>query len=307
MKRALTCVVMLWLGLGFPASGQDKDKLSQYFYEDTRRLVAFVEDAAALVEQKGEAAFQEFGVKNSRWLRDQRYLFIYDVKGKCAFHPIEPGLIGQELMGLKDFDGRPMVAMITEVGKKPEADASGWVFYLWEESWKSRVPEWKSSYIRKAIAPSGAVYLVGSGVYHMKPERCFLEERVNQAAELIAAKGKAAAFEELRNRACPLHILNTYITVTDRRGDIVVDPSFPTLVQKRNLRNFRDATGRNIFAEMAQGLKEKDRIWLLYLWPRGDAGHLARHLVYARKVKVEDEEFCVSVTFVPATPVWMKQ
>ena len=283
------------------------DKLSRYFYEDTRQLVALVEDAAILIEQKGEAAFQQFGVKNSKWFKDQRYLFVYDLHGKCAFHPIEPRLVGQDLIELKDLDGRPMVAMMAEVGKKPERDASGWIFYLWEESWQSRVPEWKSSYVRKAIAPDGAVYLVGSGLYKMKAERSFLEERVNRAADLIREQGKDAAFTELRNRACPLHILNTYITVTDDRGDMVVDPAFPTLVKRRNLSNFRDSTGRNIYVELSAGLKNKDRLWLLYLAPKGEAARLARHMVYVRKVQVGDEVFYVSVTFVPATPVWMKQ
>ncbi len=307
LKRVLLYALVLLAGIGGLAAEQGKDKLSRYFYEDTRQLVAVVEEAADLVAQKGEAAFEQFRVANSKWLKGQRYLFIYDAKGKCVFHPIEPRLIGQELIELKDLDGRPMVAMITDVAKRPEPDASDWVFYLWEESWKSRVPEWKSSYIRKAVAPGGGVYLVGSGSYNIKPEKSFLEERVNRAAALIKEKGTEAAFAELRNRACPLHILNTYITVTDSRGDIVVDPSFPTLVKKRNLSNFCDATGRNISSEVAEGLKNKDQLWVLYLAPKGEAGRLARHLMCVRKVRVGDEVFFVSVTFVPATPVWMKQ
>jgi hypothetical protein len=307
LKRGLVCALALLAGIDGFASEQGSDKLSRYFYEDTKQLVAFVEDAADLVAQKGEAAFQLFGVPSSKWLKDQRYLFIYDATGKCVFHPVEPRLVGQNLVELKDLDGRAMVAMITEVAKRPEPDASGWVFYLWEESWKSRVPEWKSSYIRKAVAPGGTVYLVGSGLYHMKPEKVFLEERVNQAADLIIEKGTEAAFTELRNRACPLHILDTFITVTDHRGDIVVDPSFPTLVKKRNLLSYRDAPGRNISSEVAEGLKDRDHLWLLYLAPKGEAGRLARHLMYVRKVTIKDEVLYVSVTFVPATPVWMKQ
>ncbi len=269
--------------------------------------MAIVEEAADLVGKKGEAAFEQFRVPNSKWLKGQRYLFTYDANGKCVFHPIEPGLVGQELIALKDLDGRPMIAMITEVAKRPEPDASDWVFYLWEESWKSRVPEWKSSYIRKAVAPGGAVYLVGSGSYNIKLEKSFLEERVNRAVALIKEKGTEAAFAELRNRACPLHILNTYITVADSRGDIVVDPAFPTLVKRRNLTNYRDATGRNISSEVAEGLKNKDQLWVLYLAPKGEAGRLARHLMCVRKIRSGEEVFYVSVTFVPATPVWMKQ
>jgi hypothetical protein len=282
-----------------------RDRLSPYLYEDTKQLVALVESAASLIEQEGEAAFPRFGVAGSQWLNDQFYLFVYELDGTCAFHPVERELVGQNLIGLQDLDGRPVIAMITAVGKRAEADASDWVFYVWEESSKYRVPEWKSSYVRKAVTPGGKVYLVGSGLYNMKMERVFLEDRVNRAADLIAQKGTRAAFEELRNRACPLHILNTYITVTDRRGDIVVDPAFPTLVKKRNLADFRDLTGRNISAEMAAGLKTKDRMWLLYIWPRGEAHRPARHMMYTRKVILDEQEYYVSATYVPASPVWM--
>ena len=307
MKRAFACALTLLLLVHAASGGQSPDKLSNYLYEDTKQLVALVEAAASLIEQKGEAAFPQFRVRHSKWFDQQRYLFIYDPAGKCVFHPIEAQLVGQDLMQLKDIDGRPMVAMITEVAKRPEADASDWIFYYWEESPRSRVPAWKSSYVRKAIAPGGAVYLVGSGLYNMKMERRFLEERVNRAADLVVAKGKDAAFGELRNRACPLHILDTYITVTDAHGDIVVDPAFPTLVKKRNLSDFRDMTGRNISMEIAAGLKDKDRIWLLYIWPKGEAGRLARHVMYVRKVTVEGKVFFVSASYVPATPVWMRQ
>ncbi len=307
MKRLFFCALAIFLSAHASFSAPSQDKLSRYLYEDTRQLVALVEGAASLLEQKGAAAFDQFAVRNSRWLNDQRYLFVYDSKGKCVFHPIEPQLVAQDLIQLKDLDGRPVVAMITEIGKKPEADASGWVFYLWEESPKSRVPAWKSSYIRKAVAPDGAVYLVGSGSYNMKMERSFLEERVNRAADLIVEKGEDAAFEELRNRACPLHILNTYITVTDGKGAAVVDPAFPTLVKKRNLSDMLDMTGRNISLEVATGLKNKDRMWLSYIWPKGEAGRPARHVMYVRKVIVEGKLFYVSASYAPATPVWMKQ
>jgi hypothetical protein len=49
-------------------SGSAPDKLSGYAYEDTRRLVALVEQAAKLMEEQGENAFSEFGRKGSKCL-----------------------------------------------------------------------------------------------------------------------------------------------------------------------------------------------------------------------------------------------
>ncbi len=107
------------------------ERLSLYAYRDTRSLVALVEDAAALFEQKGEQAFKDFGQKDSKWLNDEYYFFVYALDGTCLFHPITPELIGQNVMALRDINGKPIIRLITDVGRKPEKHASGWVFYLW--------------------------------------------------------------------------------------------------------------------------------------------------------------------------------
>ena len=284
----------------------ERDKLPDYVYEDTKQLVTLVEDAAALIEHKGAAAFADFEVKGSRWFNDKYYLFIYDLACKCVFHPVEPGLVGQDLSSFKDIARRPVITLIADIGKKPQPNASGWVFYLWEDPWHS-LPRWKSSYIRKAIAPDGMIYLVGSGSSNMKMEKAFIQERVDMAVDLILAKGRDAAFSELNDGSCPLHILNSYIMVVDKNGDIVVDPAFPALGRKRNVLDFHDKTGRYIAREILKGLNKTDRIWTFFIWPKGDVNRLTRHLMYVHKVKVGGEVFYVAAYFAPVTPVWMKQ
>jgi xanthine/uracil permease len=39
---------------------------------------------------------------------------------------------GQNVIDLRDINGKPIIRQITDVGRKPERDASGWVFYLWQ-------------------------------------------------------------------------------------------------------------------------------------------------------------------------------
>jgi len=73
MNRVLFCALALFLSLNGSAHAQNRDRISHYLYEDTRQLVELVEDAASLIEQKGEAGFPQFAVKNSKWLSDQRY------------------------------------------------------------------------------------------------------------------------------------------------------------------------------------------------------------------------------------------
>jgi signal transduction histidine kinase len=115
------------------APGSAPDKLSSYAYEDTRRLVALVEEAAALMEQKGEGAFREFGRKGSKWFTDPYYLFIYQLDGTCVFHPVQPEWVGKNMSELRDMNGKPMVRLVTGIGEGAQKDASGWVFYLWPD------------------------------------------------------------------------------------------------------------------------------------------------------------------------------
>jgi signal transduction histidine kinase len=277
--------------------------LSRYSYEDTKHLVSLVEDAATLVEQKGEAAFKEFAVPGSKWFEDDYYIFVYTPDGTNVFHPIEPRLIGRNLIDLRDMNGKALIRMIVDVAKKPERDASDWVFYLWE--YKTQlIPLWKSAYIRRAIAPDGKVYLVGSGLYNMKTERAFVQDRVKLACEKLQAEGKDAAFKEFRDPASPFVFLGAYIFVLDENGHTIVDPSFPTNAG-RDLSDFRDAAGMPVIGELFNKLKNSNDAWMQYLWPKPGSPVPTRKLMYVRKITVGGETFIVGSDFYLATPIWM--
>src|SRR5262249_16885070 len=133
LKAAL---VMLVASIAWPTSigvVAAAERLSLYAYNDTKALVSLVEEAAALIEHDGEESFKQFGVKDSRWFNEDSYVFVYSLDGICAFHPITPELVGKNVMALRDLNGKPIIREITEVGRKPEDDASGWVFYLWQD------------------------------------------------------------------------------------------------------------------------------------------------------------------------------
>src|SRR5258708_2361793 len=109
-----------------------RERLSIYAYNDTKNLVSLVEDAATLMERDGEKAFEQFGQANSKWFNEDYYFFVYALDGTCLFHPVTPELVGQNMMSLRDMNGKPIIEQITDVGKKPELQASGWVCYLWQ-------------------------------------------------------------------------------------------------------------------------------------------------------------------------------
>jgi signal transduction histidine kinase len=276
-----------------------------YLYADNRQLVRLVEEAASLIESRGTEAFPAFALKGSKWLNNERYMFVYDDQGMVAFHPIEPELLGQDLSHFEDMQGRPVIASMMEIGRRPEPDASGWVFYLWEGTWHTR-PQWKGSYVRKAISPDGRVFLVGSGLYNIKIEKAFVEESVDKAAELIQRLGREAAFAELRRVSCPLHVLDAYIRVADDQGNVLVDPLFPSLAKKRNISQVVDSSGKKVFQDTKAALQKSDAAWTSFTVPKPGSGLPEKRLIYTRKVKHGDETLFVGASFTPASPIWLK-
>ena len=281
------------------------DRTGRYLYEDTKQLVRFVEDAAALMERNGTTAFGEFRREDSHWFSRKYYLFVYDLDGVNVFHATSPELVGKNLMKFRDMDGKPVLGYVTDIGRKPQRDANGWVFYHWDEK-NEFLPKWKTAYIRKVVAPDGKVYLLGSGIYNAKIERLFVEENVRRGAELLAAEGKDAAFRAFRDPSSRFNFLETYIYVTDEQGRALVDPAFP-MMQGRDLSNFTDAIGRPVMKEIIAKLKSHDEAWVQYLWPRPGAATPSRKLAYVRKVRIGGETFLIGSDFFLATPIWMKQ
>ena len=298
-------VLLIICLLGNTAPLHAGDRAGGYLYEDTKRLVRLVEDAAALMEHSGTAAFAELGKKGSRWFNQTYYFFVYDLEGTNLFHAATPELVGKNLHDLRDMNGKPVVRFVTDIGRQPQRDASGWVFYLWQEQ-NEFTPKWKSAYIRKLVAPDGRICLIGCGVHHLKIERRVIEENVRQAAALLATGGKERAFREFRDPASRFNFLDTYVYVTDDRGRTLVDPAFPQM-QGRDLTTFTDAIGRPVVKEIITRLRTHDDAWVQYLWAKPGAAALSRKLAYVRKVRIGGETLFVGSDFFLATPIWMKQ
>jgi signal transduction histidine kinase len=303
--RAAIAVPLAVIGLVVLASpGTCKDRLAGYAYKDTQDLVALVEDAAALIEAKGDEAFKDFAQKDSKWLNADRYLFAYTLEGVTAFHPLTPALIGQNVMDLKDMNGKQIIRQITNIGQRSASDASGWVFYLWEDH-AQLTPSWKATYVRKAVTPDHKIYVVGSGSYSIKVEKAFIEERVKRAARLLQSAGKDEAFKRFHNRASPFFFLDAYIFVLNEQGETLVDPAYPNRTG-RTVIEFQDAVGFFAFKSALRKLEHADEAWVQYLWPKPGASSPSRKLIYVRKVKVGDDVLIVGSDFFLATPIWMR-
>ena len=307
-KAKMSRVGILTLAIALVGCAQGKGNTdhsrSDYAYKRTKRIVSLVEEAAALIEKQGEAAFPLFRKKGSKWFQGDKYIFIYDLKGKNVVHPVQPEFEGQDLIDLKDINGKPVIRLIIDAVTKHNKPF-GWVHYMWIRP-EEIFPMWKSSYVLKTRAPSGKEYVVGSGVYNMKVEKQFIVEMVDDAVELIQHEGKAA-FEEFRDKSSEFVFLDNYIFVVKLDGTAVVDPAFPSM-EGRSLLNFKDAVGRYVVREMVEKLKKRtgDSTWISYMWPKAGEVRPSRRLAYLRKVALGPETFIVGSGFSPARPIWMK-
>jgi signal transduction histidine kinase len=253
----LTAVLIAFLNEGFPDA-------AEYEHEDTRDLVALVDDAAALIGAKGEAAFADFRVPSSRWRQDDSYIFVLDPQGNMLVHP-DPSMEGHNEMALKDVGGKPIIRGLIDAVTASPTKMDGWYHYQWPVP-GGLIPRWKSSYVKLIEAPSGKRYVVGSGVYNDRMERSFIVDEVTDAVNRIEKDG-AAAFQIFHDPTGPFLVKDTYVFVIDMDGNEIVNPAFPNL-EGRNLLDLKDTQGKYLVRDMIRVAQTSGTGWVEYMWPK---------------------------------------
>ncbi len=151
MRRAT--FLMLLVGLPFASSAAIA---AEFGTKD--EAVAMVKRVQAMFKSSGaEATFKAVSDKSTPEFHDRDlYPFIYDMAGVNMAHGARPALIGKNLSGLKDQDGKFLVREMIDIVK---AKGSGWFDYKWPNPINNKIED-KSSYVEKM-----GDYWVGVGVY----------------------------------------------------------------------------------------------------------------------------------------------
>ena len=257
----------------------------QYQYEETRKLVALVTDAAELVRSEGEAAFEDFRVAGSRWRQEDTYVFVLDSEGNMLLHP-DPALEGKNELDLKDVNGKPIIRGLIDAAMSFPGKPEGWYHYQWPVP-GGLFPRWKSSYVRLVTAPSGNCYVVGSGMYNDRMERAFVVHAVKDAVGQIEKHG-AAAFPLFHDPMGPFIAKDAYIFVFDRKGIDLVNPGFPNL-EGRNLMDLKDAHGKQLVREMFDVVQTLGSGWVDYMWPKPGDSVATQKSAYVSKARIGDQ------------------
>jgi signal transduction histidine kinase len=280
-------VVSLALLCSFRGNAQTVPTNSNQVYEhqETRELVALVNDASELVRTRGDAAFADFRISGSRWRQGETYIFVLDPKGNMLVHP-DPAMEGKNELDLKDINGKPiirgLIAAATSLPNKPE----GWYHYEWPVPGEI-LPRWKSTYVQLVTAPSGQSYVVGAGMYNDRMERAFVQDAVTDAVGQIEKNGKAAfpLFHDLKG---PYMAKDAYIFVIDPNGVDLVNPGFPNL-EGRNILDVKDTQGKQPIREMLKVAETTGSGWVDYMWPKPGENVSTQKSAYVAKAKIGEQ------------------
>ncbi len=155
MKRILiatllVCSMIAFSGLAFADDAATKEE-----------CVAMCKKAAAMITEKGvDAGLAEVGNPKGQFVWKDSYVFALSTKnGQTLAHPIKPGLVGKNLMAVKDVNGVMLFAEFLKVGKS--ASGEGWVSYMWPKPGEKK-PSQKHAYIYKV---PGQEISMGAGIY----------------------------------------------------------------------------------------------------------------------------------------------
>ncbi|MCK9203707.1 MAG: cache domain-containing protein [Bacteroidales bacterium] len=266
---------------------------SKYKHQKTINLVNLVNDAADLIAQRGESAFKSFMTDGSRWRTGETYIFICGIKGDIFVHE-DTSLIGKNEYGLRDINGKPIIQWF--IRKALGIGQCGWTHYEWVKP-GDREPSWKSTFVKLSRAPSGSIYVVGSGLYDMKMEKEFAIDAVNDALNLIRIMGKDA-FRTLRDSTSELVYKDTYVFVLDTLCNMLVNAGAPSL-EGTNQKDLMDPSGKYFIREMIHVANEKGQGWVDYQWPKPGKSIPGHKTSFVKKIVIRGEALIVGTGIYP--------
>ena len=133
---------------------------SAFATDDPAVAIAMVEKGLAFLQKNGkDALIQEVNNKNPEFIKGDVYLAVRALDGTQLAHPMNPKLIGKNMVVLPDADGKLFRKEIVDMAA---AKGKGWVDYRYNNPVTKEI-EKKSTYFVKA----GDV-IVEAGIYKGK-------------------------------------------------------------------------------------------------------------------------------------------
>lgn len=148
MKKFLVSLIVFLFFMGF--AGQ------LYAAGTAAEAKSMVEKAVAFLKANGkDKAFKEF-TEGTQFKKDDLYVFVIDMQGMTLSHGGNPKLVGKDMSGLKDADGK---LFIKDMIDGASAKGSGWSDYKWTNPVTKKIDP-KSTFFQKVDD-----VVLGCGIY----------------------------------------------------------------------------------------------------------------------------------------------
>jgi len=224
-----------------------------------KQAQALLDKAVAyLQEHPTEKAFAAFNNQKGRFVQGDLYVFVFDLDtGIMHAHGGSPdGLVGMNVLDLRDASGKPLIREMVEVAK---TKGSGNVEYVWL-NYKINHLETKNSFVKRV---GNNVVGVGYYVPRGAPEEA--RDLLGRAAAALRADRKEAlaAFNNPTSRFTHYDLYVFVVGIND--GKFYAMGANPGLVGL-DVKDLKDAAGKPIIQDMIAIVKEKGSGEYDYVW-----------------------------------------
>lgn len=253
-----------------------------------RGIVSKVDKAVIQIERGGVNALERAFKGGEPWDGGDEYVFVFRDDGQLVSCPAYPQLVGKNMFDFRDVAGKRLVRLMLD--KVRSHDRAGWVHYLWTPPGVMN-QEWKSSFVREAMAPDGSRFVVGAGSADLPMLPCFAEEMVDDAVALLEQDGESA-FNLIRSRTGPFVWGTSYVFVLGINGIGYVNPGHPHL-EGMNIRHLTGADDSPFVERMISVQYGEQGEWISYGWPKPGEAMPCRKVSFVRKARVNGQEYIV--------------
>ena len=140
MKRIITviCLAVFMLAVNHVAFAAESGTPAE--------AEAMAKKAVAYIKANGnEKAYAEISNPKGQFVDRDLYVTVYDMTGKCLAHGFNQKMIGKDLIGLKDADGKPYMKERIDMMKTKD---KGWQEFKYTNPLSKKI-ENKTAYIEK--------------------------------------------------------------------------------------------------------------------------------------------------------------
>ena len=160
-------------------------------------------------------------------------LFVYDTHGNAIVDAYDPQFIGQNVLWIKDPDGRSIIKLIIDQALKFD---HSWVRYL-------RRNEYKLSYVEK-VSTSDGIYVIGGGYFPASKEED-ARGMVTRGVDFLMKNEKSTAFKTFMDPHGDFIHGDIHLEIHNTQGFNLVDSADRYFIWNDD-NSIKDAKGRSI-------------------------------------------------------------